>query len=351
MRIASRSIFAAFAVTASAAPVQNDANTALQVCDVNNQVWNTGSLFEIAPVSRSTEALGPDIDTMYGTPKNTPKAFEGNSKIGPAGGMSGSFKESDHFRVYGSTSDEQAAKTLAMMEASYDCFVHDMKWRTSGLSYNSKNDDGYSGPFYKENIFGKSGLGTAAGVMYATGRSTKSSSNIVLTYTRNTDMRSGLSYVQVISRELATPRVTVHEVGFGQPLLVEHFPHTNTSKFGHALTYHEKGWVGVHSVHSISLSIPGTASKMSRASLDLLENYLHRYSVLLYMLNSIILTGHYVGRSKKNRNLVGTSGQLVRRHVYDIGPMRRSTQTRQPTYRTNDYSSRRGYISLSSSPR
>jgi hypothetical protein len=37
-------------------------------------------------------------------------------------------------------------------------------------------------------------------------------------------MRAGLSYVQVISRELATPRVTVHE-------------------YGHALTYHEKGWV------------------------------------------------------------------------------------------------------------
>lgn len=37
-------------------------------------------------------------------------------------------------------------------------------------------------------------------------------------------MRTGLSYVQVIVRELAVPRTTVHE-------------------FGHALTYHEKGWV------------------------------------------------------------------------------------------------------------
>lgn len=124
-------------------------------------------MFEPAPVSRITAAMGsrPDIDNMYGTPKSIPKTFEGN-KIGGSGG---NFKESDHFRVHGATSDQQATKTLAMMEAAYDCFVNDMKWRTSGLSYNAKSDDGYSGPFYKENIFGKSTLGAAAGLMCAIG--------------------------------------------------------------------------------------------------------------------------------------------------------------------------------------
>jgi hypothetical protein len=47
---------------------------------------------------------------------------------------------------------------------------------------------------------------------------------LMLTLNRNTDMRAGLSYVQVIAKELANPAVTVHE-------------------YGHALTYHEKGWV------------------------------------------------------------------------------------------------------------
>jgi len=164
MRISSRSVLAALAVAASAAPLQDD--TVSNVCDANKNVWSSGTLFESAPVSRVFDAPGPDVDTIYGTPKNTPKAFEGNSKIGPAGGMGGSFKESDHFRVYGSQSDEQAAKALSMLEAAYDCYVNDLKWRTSGLSYNAKTDDGYAGPFYKENVFGKATLGNAAGVMY-----------------------------------------------------------------------------------------------------------------------------------------------------------------------------------------
>jgi hypothetical protein len=164
MRISSRSILTALVAAASAAPLQDE--TVSQVCDANNKVWSTGTLFESASVSRISDAPGPDLDTFYGTPKNTPKAFEGNSKIGPAGGMGGSFKESDHFRVYGAPSDDMSAKALSMLEAAYDCYVNDLKWRTSGLSYNAKTDDGYSGPFYKENVFGKSTLGNAAGVMY-----------------------------------------------------------------------------------------------------------------------------------------------------------------------------------------
>ncbi|TLD39313.1 putative dockerin type 1 protein [Venturia nashicola] len=208
MRIALGSLLAAFAVIASAVPIQDDANTASPVCDVNNQVWSTGSMFKFAPVSRITdEAMVSlqDIDLKHGTPKSTPKTFEGNPTIRSPGGTGGTFKESDHFRVYGATSGGQAEKTLGMLEASYDCFVNDMKWRTSGLSYNAKNDDGYFGPFYKENIFGKAELGGASGVMH-------------------TDMKAGLSYVEVVTQDLATPRVTIHE-------------------YGHALTYHEKGWV------------------------------------------------------------------------------------------------------------
>lgn len=79
--------------------------------------------------------------------------------------MGGSFKDSDHFRVYGAQSDDQAARTLAMLEAAYDCYVNDLRWRTSGLSYNAKSDEGYAGAFWKENVFGKGSLGSAAGVM------------------------------------------------------------------------------------------------------------------------------------------------------------------------------------------
>lgn len=163
MRIFTSSVLVALTVAASAAPTKDEIVSS--VCNAERSVWSTGNLFEASPVSRSYDAPGPDVDTIYGTPKSTPKVFEGNSKIGPAGGMGGTFKESDHFRVYGAQSDDQATKTLAMMEAAYDCYVNDLKWRTSGLSYNAKSDDGYSGPFYKENIFGKSTLGNAAGVM------------------------------------------------------------------------------------------------------------------------------------------------------------------------------------------
>jgi hypothetical protein len=162
MHVFANAALSVLVIAAAAAPTTDEVSP--PICDSNNKIWSTGNVFNTSPVSRIYDAPGADVDTIYGIPKNVPKSFVANSKMGPPGALGGSFKESDHFRVYGAKSDAQAAKTLVMMEAAYDCFVNDLKHRTSGLSYNAKTDDGYSGPFYKENIFGRPTM-NAAGVM------------------------------------------------------------------------------------------------------------------------------------------------------------------------------------------
>ncbi|KAL4922009.1 hypothetical protein BDW62DRAFT_217854 [Aspergillus aurantiobrunneus] len=129
-----------------------------------------------------------------------PSEFTANPSVGEGGST---FTDSPRFRVYGASGSE-AETALQMLESAYTCFVTDLGWRSSGLSYNSENDTGDT--WYKENIYSVGSLdGGAAGVM-------------------NTDYQSGYSYVQVVSDYLTEPSVTVHE-------------------YGHALTYHTRNWV------------------------------------------------------------------------------------------------------------
>jgi hypothetical protein len=127
-----------------------------------------------------------------------PAEFEANPSIGGGGSQ---FKESPHFRIVG-VSDAMADAAIKELEAAYTCFVETLCWRSSGLSFKDTSD---AGPYYKMNIYGVGSLGSAAGQMFS-------------------DAASGLSYLKVASGYLTDPKVTVHE-------------------YGHALTYHEQGWV------------------------------------------------------------------------------------------------------------
>jgi hypothetical protein len=138
------------------------------------------------------EPVGDD-DPVCDLPE--PDEFLPNTSVGGGGAQ---YAESDHFRIYGSASNVDAA--LNHLEAAHRCFVEDWCFRSPGLSVHS--DDG---PYYKFNVYGVSSLGGAGGVM-------------------RYDARAGISYLEVLSRALPDPRVTVHE-------------------FGHALTLTEYRWV------------------------------------------------------------------------------------------------------------
>jgi hypothetical protein len=127
-----------------------------------------------------------------------PAEFESNPSIGGGGGQA---TESAHFRIVGASGDAAMA-AIDELEAAYSCFVETLCWRSSGLSF---NDDSDAGPYYKMNIYSVGSLGSAAGQMFS-------------------DAPSGLSYLRVVGSYLPDPKVTVHE-------------------YGHALTYHEQGWV------------------------------------------------------------------------------------------------------------
>lgn len=160
-----------------------------------------------APVDAGTGAPTPEPPTEptqpgSGAPRvctsSAPAQFSPNPGVGGGGGQ---FTDSAHFRVYGA-SGAQADAAIKELEAAYSCFVETLCWRSSGLSVNASSD---SGPYSKMNIYAVGSLGSAAGQMFS-------------------DARTGLSYLKVVTSYLADPGVTVHE-------------------FGHALTYHEKGWV------------------------------------------------------------------------------------------------------------
>jgi hypothetical protein len=113
------------------------------------------------------------------------------------GGGGASYKESDHFIVFGASNPDVI---LNFMEAAHKCYVQDWCWRDAGLSV--KSDE--SGPYYKFNVYAKGSMG-AGGYM-------------------RTDLNVGLAYVEVLSSMINDPKTTVHE-------------------YGHALTYAAKGWV------------------------------------------------------------------------------------------------------------
>ncbi|KAM5343827.1 hypothetical protein ACJ41O_012364 [Fusarium nematophilum] len=125
-------------------------------------------------------------------------AYTANPNIGPGGGT---FKDSNHFRVYGNNGAE-ADRALSMLEAAYDCFVGTLGFRSSGLSYRDASD---SGTRTKTNVYSVANLPGAAGVMHS-------------------DFATGMGWLEVQNSFLAVSGVTVHE-------------------YGHALHYHQKTWV------------------------------------------------------------------------------------------------------------
>ncbi|OQD93665.1 hypothetical protein PENSOL_c031G11361 [Penicillium solitum] len=141
----------------------------------------------------------PQTSTTPSAASTEPSKFTANPNVGASGNT---FTDSARFRVYSAAGDE-ADKTLQMLESAYTCFVTNLGWRSSGLSYNSHSDT--ADIWYKENIYSVNSLDSAAGVM-------------------NSDPETGLSFVQVVNTYLTDPSVTVHE-------------------YGHALTYHAQNWV------------------------------------------------------------------------------------------------------------
>jgi hypothetical protein len=147
----------------------------------------------------TTGGTTPGVDQVVECDNSkAPAEFEAQPNVGGGGGQC---EESPHFRVCGASGAE-AMKAIDLLEGTYSCFVETLCWRSSGLSF---NDDSDAGPYHKVNIYSVGSLGSAAGQMFS-------------------DAPTGMSYLRVISRSIADPRVIVHE-------------------YGHALTYHEGGWV------------------------------------------------------------------------------------------------------------
>ncbi|KAL4736677.1 hypothetical protein BDV11DRAFT_211032 [Aspergillus similis] len=128
------------------------------------------------PTSISTSSASPSSSPSSNS-SSEPSEFTANPSVGGGGDT---YTDSSRFRIYGATGTD-AENALQMLESAYTCFVTDLGWRSSGLSYNSDSDTAET--WYKENV-----------------------------------------YVQVVSTYLTDPSVTVH-------------------KYGHALTYHVRNWV------------------------------------------------------------------------------------------------------------
>ncbi|KAH8898212.1 hypothetical protein GQ53DRAFT_413162 [Thozetella sp. PMI_491] len=128
-----------------------------------------------------------------------PDSFLPSTNTGPGGR---NYKDYPHFRIYDAPNDTVADETIANLEAAYSCFVTDLGWRSTGLSFNQDNDDG---PFYKVNVYRVNDIQGAAA-------------------NTGTESKTGLSFLNVVTKYLLEPTVTVHE-------------------FGHALTYAERYWI------------------------------------------------------------------------------------------------------------
>lgn len=128
-----------------------------------------------------------------------PSDFQANPKVGPGGTK---YKDSPHFRIYDAPNDTVADATIQTLESAYSCFVGDLGWRSTGLSFRQDSDEG---SFYKLNVYR---VDTLPGAAANTG----------------TDQTSGLSFLNVVTAYMAEPTVTVHE-------------------FGHALTYAARYWI------------------------------------------------------------------------------------------------------------
>ncbi|KXX76074.1 hypothetical protein MMYC01_208256 [Madurella mycetomatis] len=129
-----------------------------------------------------------------------PDNFQANPSVGPGGFR---YKDYPHFRIYNAQNDAVADNCEKPLEAAYQCFVVDLNWRSTGLSYHSESLDG---PYYKLNVYRTDNLGP--GTAANTGL----------------DTRAGLSFLNIGSAYMTDARVTVHE-------------------FGHALTYAAHWWI------------------------------------------------------------------------------------------------------------
>ena len=131
-----------------------------------------------------------------GAPACTVPAAGSYKLVTAVGGGGSSYKESDHFAVFGASAPDA---TLNFLEAANQCFVEEWCWRSPGLSITET-----SGTPYKLNVYTKT-LSGAAGVMQY-------------------DASRGLSYLEVVPASIGSSEVVVHELG-------------------HAFTLAEKGWV------------------------------------------------------------------------------------------------------------
>jgi hypothetical protein len=133
--------------------------------------------------------LAAYIAEAYGAPTApAPADFTPNPMPGGGGNK---FKDSPHFRVYGYSTDAAANSAIKSLEAAYSCFVDDLGWRSTGLSFNTEND---TGPYYKVNVYSVASLPGAAA-------------------NTGTHGGTGLSFLNVVAQYMNEPSVTVHEFG------------------------------------------------------------------------------------------------------------------------------------------
>ncbi|CAI4213375.1 unnamed protein product [Parascedosporium putredinis] len=107
-----------------------------------------------------------------------------------------------HFRIFAAPSPDVADAMIRSLESAYACFVEDLGWRSTGLSFRDAAD---AGPWTKVNVYN---VGTGLGAAANTG----------------TDEGFGMSFINVEAAYLTTPSVTVHE-------------------YGHCLTYAAGAWI------------------------------------------------------------------------------------------------------------
>lgn len=139
--------------------------------------------------------------TGTGTATTPPESFTANPKAGPGGTQ---FRDYAHFRVYNAPNDSIADATARMLESAYSCYVDTLGWRSTGLSFNKATTDN-TGPWYKLNVYRVDDIPGAAA-------------------NTGTDQATGLSFLNVVTKYLTEPSITVHE-------------------FGHALTYAARVWI------------------------------------------------------------------------------------------------------------
>ncbi|VUC36377.1 unnamed protein product [Clonostachys rosea] len=128
-----------------------------------------------------------------------PANFTANPSIGGGGTV---FKDSAHFRLYNNTGSEESTDiALAHLEASYDCYIVGLGYRSTGLSYYDEDD---TGPWTKTNVYYSPDI-DAGGLM-------------------NTDWETGLGWLQINPNYITDAGYLSHE-------------------YGHIVTHSQKKWV------------------------------------------------------------------------------------------------------------